>query len=61
MSSSKIIAQGLTELANTYGVSNRTMKKWLAPHQHLIGPRNGLLYTPKQVRQIYECLGEPLT
>lgn len=49
----------LSELANAYDVSNKIMKKWLNPHQTIIGKRVGLLYTPKQVSKIYDCLGYP--
>lgn len=49
----------LSELANAYDVSNKIMKKWLDPHQKEIGKRVGFLYTPKQVKKIYECLGYP--
>ena len=49
----------LSELANAYDVSNKIMKKWLNPHQTTIGKREGLLYTPKQVSKIYDCLGYP--
>ncbi|SMD37643.1 hypothetical protein SAMN04488029_3387 [Reichenbachiella faecimaris] len=49
----------LSELANAYDISNKIMKKWLAPYQKEIGKRVGILYTPKQVMKIYECLGYP--
>ncbi|MEM7298391.1 MAG: hypothetical protein AAF391_09020 [Bacteroidota bacterium] len=49
----------LSELANAYDVSNKIMKKWLAPYQKEIGKRVGILYTSKQVMKIYECLGYP--
>jgi len=55
----KVTPMSLSELANAYEVSNKTMRKWLKPYQQAIGERLGQLYTPKQVLQIYECLGYP--
>ncbi|WP_258100588.1 DUF4248 domain-containing protein [Marinoscillum pacificum] len=49
----------LSELATAYDVSTKIMNKWLDPHRKEIGKRIGLLYTPKQVHKIYECLGYP--
>lgn len=55
----KIVPMGITELAHAYCVSNKTMRNWLKPHSEQIGERIGLLYTPKQIRAIYDCLGLP--
>lgn len=49
----------LTELSGLYGVSNRTMKNWIAPHQAFVGDKIGRLYTALQVRIIFEKLGLP--
>jgi hypothetical protein len=49
----------ITELANIYGVQNRTMKNWLAPHSSTIGEKIGRLYTTLQVTIIFEKLGLP--
>jgi len=53
------LPMSLSELADAYQVSNKVMKKWLSPHESLIGQRVGLLCNPKQVLIIYECLGYP--
>ena len=52
-------AYTITELARLYGISLKTLRTWLAPHQDRIGPRRGRYYTVLQVRRIFECLGQP--
>jgi len=47
------------ELAGLYGISIKTLRTWLRPHLHLIGEPPGRYYTVRQVRLIFECLGEP--
>ncbi|WP_428656003.1 hypothetical protein [Runella sp.] len=48
-----------SELANRYGVSIETMKKWLEKIPGLsLNPTDRVL-TPKQVAAIIEHLGEP--
>ena len=49
----------LSELAALYGVSTKTMRNWLLPHQESIGKRVGRLYTTLQVKIIFEKLGVP--
>jgi hypothetical protein len=49
----------LGELAALYGVSTKTMRTWLLPHQENIGKRVGRIYTTKQVEMIFEKLGIP--
>lgn len=49
----------ITELANLYGVSNRTMKNWIAPHQAFLGNKVGRFFTALQVKIIFEKLGLP--
>jgi hypothetical protein len=49
----------ITELANLYGVTNRTMKNWLTPHGEAIGTKVGRLYTALQVKTIFEKIGLP--
>ena len=49
----------ISELSNLYGVSRRTMRNWIAPHQPLIGDKIGHLYTALQVKVIFERLGLP--
>lgn len=48
-----------SELANCYGVSRTTLMKWLIPFQKRIGQYVARCYTVKQIKIIYECLGEP--
>ena len=52
-------AYTITELAGLYGISLKTLRTWLSPHQERIGPRLGRYYTVLQVRRIFECLGQP--
>lgn len=49
----------LTELSQMYGISNRTMKNWLAPHSHVIGDKVGRIYNALQVKIIFERIGLP--
>lgn len=49
----------LTELANIYGITNRTMKSWIVRHNEAIGEKVGRLYTAKQVIIIFDRLGLP--
>ena len=48
-------------LAKLYEVHPATFARWLIPFLDRIGePHNGSrIYTPHQVRTIFECLGEP--
>ena len=47
------------ELARIYGVTKKTINRWLKPHRSRIGEREGLFYTALQVRLIFERLGLP--
>jgi len=47
------------ELATMYKVSRKTLRTWLLPHKPKIGKRISMYYTAKQVRMIFEVLGEP--
>jgi len=47
------------ELAALYGVSRATLRTWLKPHLPVIGARIGHFYTTKQVKIIFDCIGEP--
>ncbi|MGN7787191.1 hypothetical protein ACTJIJ_21840 [Niabella sp. 22666] len=55
----KLKPYSLSELADIYEVCVRTIKRWLLPHQHRIGERQGRYYTVKQVKIIFEQLGMP--
>jgi hypothetical protein len=48
-----------SELANQYGISVKTLCKWLENIPELNIEKNARLLTPKQVGLIYEKLGEP--
>jgi response regulator of citrate/malate metabolism len=49
----------IAELADMYGVSKKTFRKWLEPFQEQIGERNGFFYSIVQVKIIFERLGMP--
>lgn len=46
----------LKELADRWGVSCKTVKKWLKPFEGEIGPRIGNVYSPHQVKIILSKL-----
>ncbi len=55
----KITAENISSLAAKYSVSNKTMKSWLV-RANLYKPKSeGYLYTPKEVKKIYDHLGNP--
>jgi hypothetical protein len=54
-----IKAMNKKQLAGLYGVSVVTFSRWIKPFEKKIGAIKGKLYTPKQIREIYDCLGEP--
>jgi len=45
--------------ARMYNVSNKTMHKWLKRAGLIKNKRNGYLFTPKEVQEIFDKLGEP--
>jgi uncharacterized protein YjcR len=47
------------ELAELYGVSEKTFKSWLRPYQETIGEKKGWYFNTLQVRIIFSKLGEP--
>lgn len=49
----------LKELAAIYGMSRKTMSRWLKPHKEAIGERIGYFFTIVQVKIILEKLGTP--
>ena len=55
----RLKAYSITELAELYGRSGKTMKMWLGHIEKEIGPRMGHFYTPKQVGIIFEEFGFP--
>lgn len=42
----------LAQLAARWGVSTRTVQRWLRPFADEIGPRQGNMFTPQQVKII---------
>ena len=55
----EVRAYSIGELAILYGISARTMNRWLKPHMEIVGKRQGRFYTVKQVELIFEQLGLP--
>jgi hypothetical protein len=49
----------LKEIATMYGVSDRTLKKWLIPFDDKIGKKVGWYYSVNQVKIIFQSLGLP--
>jgi len=47
------------ELAALYGVSTKTLRTWLLPHQQAIGEKISRYFTSLQIRIIFEKLGSP--
>ena len=45
----RVKAETTKQLAEKHGVSEKVFRTWIAPIQHLIGPRIGHHYTPRQV------------
>jgi transposase-like protein len=53
------LAKTVQQLADEYGISCTTMRRWLKKIEQHTGPRIGYIYNPRQVKIIYERLGEP--
>jgi hypothetical protein len=49
----------IKELADIYGVCDKTFKKWLKPFETIVGAKQGRYFTVAQVRIIFEKLGVP--
>jgi len=47
------------ELAALYGVSTKTLRTWLLPHQAAVGEKISRYFTALQIRIIFEKLGAP--
>ena len=56
MTDNNIRPMTVSELAQRWGVSPRTVKRWLKPFAADIGPRVGNLYTSRQVAIIISKL-----
>lgn len=61
MDDEKVVFKPMTVsgLASTYDVSWKTMQKWLKTFEKKIGKRTGNLYSPRQVKKIYDLFGNP--
>ena len=55
----KTVPLSKSELAIAYGVSVKTLNAWLRPFNKEIGTYRGRMYTPKQMKTIYQYLGNP--
>ncbi len=58
-SEAKIGSYNSKELARLYGVSDKTFRAWLMPYKEIVGKKTSKYFTAKQVRIIFEQLGEP--
>jgi hypothetical protein len=47
------------ELALQYGVSWKTLRRWLKRYEAEIGPKMGHFYSANQVATIFKLLGPP--
>ncbi len=47
------------ELSHIYGVSDKTLRKWIVPFQEEIGKKQGHYYNVAQVEIIFRKLGLP--
>ncbi len=55
----EIKAYSTKELANIYGICEKTFKKWLIPFYNEVGERHGRYYNVAQVKIIFGRLGVP--
>jgi len=49
----------LKELARIYGVSTKTMHRWMEPFEKELGPKRGRYYTIPQVKMFFDNLSLP--
>ncbi len=57
----KIQPMTLKQLAELYNIDKRTMFRWIETAQSDLGflRPNGRLYTPAQIRKIFDAIGTP--
>ncbi len=55
----EVKAYSAKELCIIYGISYKTLRKWLSPFKADIGDRQGRFYTVLQVEIIFSKLGLP--
>jgi transposase-like protein len=48
-----------TEIASIYGMSSKTILRWIKKHEEAIGKKEGRYYTVLQVKMIFEKIGLP--
>lgn len=53
----KAVSKG--QLKDAYNITYNKLKIWLTPYEGQIGSYSGQAYTPKQVKTIVDCIGEP--
>jgi uncharacterized protein YjcR len=56
---SEIRPYSAKELADIYGVCDKTIKKWIRPFSIQVGEKQGRYYNVAQVKIIFERLGVP--
>ncbi len=55
----KLKPYSLKEIADIYGISTKTLTKWMVPIRDKVGIRRGRYYTIKQVRIVFDELDLP--
>lgn len=56
----KVKAMNKSQIAALYGVCTKTLSKWLRPFTSQVGEmQNTYIFTPDQVKIIFEKLGTP--
>lgn len=48
-----------SQLAKLFNCSRKTFEKMITPYLELIGPKNGYIYSMRQVRIIFKALDRP--
>jgi hypothetical protein len=56
---SEIRPYSAKEIADIYGVCDKTVKKWIKPFSEQVGEKHGRYYNVAQVKIIFEKLGLP--
>jgi hypothetical protein len=49
----------MNDFVTLYGVSNKTIRTWLAPFREALGERKTYIFTVKQVNIIFAKIGKP--
>lgn len=56
---SEIKPYSAKEIADIYGVCDKTLKKWIKPFNEQVGKKHGRYYNVAQVKIIFDKLGLP--